>query len=622
MTKLRDLKQNPYWPVFRRYTGTLIVAILIFLSMSCGGGRTENADRHHVSGPRLDDLINSYGKKKSGPGELKEFLIETEKTLKIPDLVRNYTGLIAPADLKAASLSSDPVVLYRLLGVYTRLKHEQNMLETLATLVALPTAKAGERPQYKNPAIIQLGLELKKLAERFGLKYRNVDNRIFEITLAGQGGGEFGIYTHGDVVPANKKLWVLPGGRELNPYKMEIIEGKIYGRGTEDDKTSIVAALYAMREIKASGLPLKRSIRLIVETTEETGGEGFEYYKNRGNRPPEYNVVLDSSYPVVTAEKGYGVISVKFKKRQGQAAADTPVLEVLKVTGGLAVNQIPAESQIILKARTPEQAEGILRKIKSLAASYEKSGGGKFRLEVTGNMKERIILRFLGESAHSSQPEKGVNPTPRALEFLHQLREKSLVRENHYTDAAEYAVAFYGSGFYGKKLGISYEDEFMGPLTVALTYLREDTDRLEIAANTRIPRGRTAAQIKAKVGQALEKFSADYQQRTGFVPEIQIEQREPMYRAPDGAWIATLLNIFSEQTGREARPVSSSGTTTAQQLSRAVNFGPSMPGEKYMGHTALEFKRLRNFYLDVRMFTEMFLRISNLEKMESGNNPD
>ena len=47
----------------------------------------------------------------------------------------------------------------------------------------------------------------------------------------------------------------------------------LYGRGTIDDKGSIAAVLYAMKAVKESGLPLDRTIRLMIETTEETGGD-------------------------------------------------------------------------------------------------------------------------------------------------------------------------------------------------------------------------------------------------------------------------------------------------------------------------------------------------------------
>ena len=147
------------------------------------------------------------------------------------------------------------------------------------------------------------------MAKNFGLRYRNVDNRIFEVTLPGTGAEEFGILTHADVVPVIADEWVLPDGTKLDPFKVTRVGDLLYGRGTIDDKGSIAAALYAMKAVKESGLSLERSIRLMIETTEETGGDGMKYYMER-TKLPEYNVVLDSKYPAVVAEKGSGTLTV------------------------------------------------------------------------------------------------------------------------------------------------------------------------------------------------------------------------------------------------------------------------------------------------------------------------
>src|SRR5918995_4127769 len=45
-----------------------------------------------------------------------------------------------------------------------------------------------------------------------------------------------------------------------------------------------------------------------------TGGDGMKYYMER-TKLPEYNVVLDSKYPAVVAEKGTGALTVRFPMR-------------------------------------------------------------------------------------------------------------------------------------------------------------------------------------------------------------------------------------------------------------------------------------------------------------------
>eukprot|EP01041_Mallomonas_annulata_P039329 gene39329-62991_t len=144
-------------------------------------------------------------------------------------------------------------------------------------------------------------------ARDFGLQYRNVDNRIFEVKLPGSGPEEFGILTHADVVPVVADEWVLDDGTKLDPFKLTRVGGNLYGRGSIDDKGSIATVLFAMKAVKDSGLPLARTIRLMIETTEETGGDAMKYYRAK-TALPEYNIVLDSKYPAVVAEKGSGAL--------------------------------------------------------------------------------------------------------------------------------------------------------------------------------------------------------------------------------------------------------------------------------------------------------------------------
>ena len=63
--------------------------------------------------------------------------------------------------------------------------------------------------------------------------------------------------------------------------------------------------MYAMKVIKEEKLPLARTFKLLVDTTEETAGDAIPYYFER-NPVPQYNLALDGGYPVVIAEKARG----------------------------------------------------------------------------------------------------------------------------------------------------------------------------------------------------------------------------------------------------------------------------------------------------------------------------
>jgi acetylornithine deacetylase/succinyl-diaminopimelate desuccinylase-like protein len=164
----------------------------------------------------------------------------------------------------------------RLLGLYNRLHNQQAVISAIETMVAIPTVRFDKIPPHESRAIVEFGQLVEGMAKDFGLQYRNVDNRIFEVKLPGRGREEFGFLTHADVVPAVLEEWVLDDGTRLDPFKVTRVGDSLYGRGTIDDKGCIAAVLYAMKSVKESGLPLERTIRLMIETTEETGGDAMK----------------------------------------------------------------------------------------------------------------------------------------------------------------------------------------------------------------------------------------------------------------------------------------------------------------------------------------------------------
>ena len=153
-----------------------------------------------------------------------------------------------------------------------------------------------------------------------------MDNHIFEVTLPGVGKEEFGILTHGDVVPAVADEWVLDNGNRLDPFKMTKVGGYLYGRGTIDDKGSIAAALYAMKAVKESGVQLARTIRLMIETSEETSGEGMEYYRvaPRCRRTTSYWTVSIRPWWRKKARRPEGAVPGASRRRKLRPSSRSP----------------------------------------------------------------------------------------------------------------------------------------------------------------------------------------------------------------------------------------------------------------------------------------------------------
>ncbi|MCG8292672.1 dipeptidase [Pseudomonas entomophila] len=529
---------------------------------------------------------------------------------------KQFLGKLAGSDLAKADTLGDTLKLYlagkplsteqqdeinRLLGLYTRIKYGEAAKQTLRELVEIPTVRKEGVPQHENPEFLKIADKIKALAEGFGLQFRNVDNRVYEITL-GEGKEVIGIHAHADVVPVTPENWKLKDGTKLDPFKVTLVGDRMYGRGTEDDKNGIVVALYALKVAKDEKLPLARQFKLLVDTTEETTGDAIPYYFAR-NATPDYNLALDGGYPVVIAEKGYGTVMATFTKRAGTGKG----AEVVKLTGGLATNQIPGSSVATLIADKPADVAKALEKA---GAEYVKQHGGDFSIDAKAEGKQ-VLLTVTGVSAHSSEPESGVNPVARMLDFLNGVQKQVPLKHNHITDAARYAADNWGLDYLGNKLGVGFKDDFMGPLTTSLTFVGLDDKALKLAVNLRIPKGKSLETLKSEISDKLGDWARTSHTSVAFDYTLD----EPMYRNPEGEWVKALLAVASENLGMKHEFGTSAGATSVHDLPNGVQFGLAMPDVKYTGHNDNEFKTVEQFMLDLQVVSEMVARIGQMPKL-------
>ena len=500
----------------------------------------------------------------------------------------------------------DQFMLHRMLGLYTRVKYGQDAMDTLAQLVAIPTFNVEGLAQHENPEFIKMGKAIANIASNFNLAFRNIDNRVFEVSLKGQSNEVIALHAHADVVPVTPSLWVLDDGTKIEPFKLTRIGSRMYGRGTEDDKNGIVTVMYAMKVLQEENIPLLRNFHLLIDTTEETTSEAIPYYLSK-YPTPNYNIALDGGYPVVIAEKGFASIKALFPIR---VAEDNKFAnaEIVDITGGLAMNQIPAASVATILTSDDRK---LMQQLQQLGADFIASNGGNFSV-LTESIKEGVKLTLKGVSAHSSEPSSGVNPVSRMFMFIEYIQQRqSLFKFNHVTDAATYIASNWGLDFHGKKLGINFSDDFMGPLTSSVTQIKITDTNLQVGVNLRIPVGRPIEKLKAEVTERLGLW------KTKSAINVSFENSfgEPMYRNPDGHWVNALLDVATENLSMPREFGSSAGGTSVHDLPNGVQFGLAMPNEKYTGHNANEFKRVEQFLLDLQIITEMIARIGQMPEM-------
>lgn len=120
----------------------------------------------------------------------------------------------------------------------------------------------------------------------------------------GEGDAYLGILAHLDVVSAgDHSLW------NTSPYQLCEKDGMLYGRGVNDDKGPLIAAVYAAWLIKEQQLPLRYPIRIIAGGAEETTWNCMKHYFQT-HAQPIYGFSPDGNFPIVNGEKG--ILQVRF----------------------------------------------------------------------------------------------------------------------------------------------------------------------------------------------------------------------------------------------------------------------------------------------------------------------
>lgn len=176
--------------------------------------------------------------------------------------------------------------------------HADELLESLAALVRIPSVEGvpeEHAPFGREPA--RALHETLALCEKLGFRTGNMDDRVGWCEY-GEGEEMVAVLGHLDVVPAGD------GWTETEPFSGEIKNGRIYGRGTMDDKGPMVAAIYALAALKDAGFAPSKRIRLLFGTNEETGCGDMSWYVSHDGELPVYGFTPDGEYPIINGEKG------------------------------------------------------------------------------------------------------------------------------------------------------------------------------------------------------------------------------------------------------------------------------------------------------------------------------
>src|SRR4051812_6245164 len=211
--------------------------------------------------------------------------------------------MFASAPVLAAAPSPEAVKAAQ----YALATGQEELIASLARMVSFNTVADKDVPLERNPQHLGFKQYLKEESARLGLDFQ--DHGPVVVIGLGEGSERIGLITHGDVQPVDPSKW------KKSPFELDATSepGRLLGRGSEDDKSSIATAMMAMKAIRELKLPLRKRLELYVYLAEESDWEPLTKFL-KTHVPPQMNLTFDAEYPVVIAEKGWGAVRVGFDR--------------------------------------------------------------------------------------------------------------------------------------------------------------------------------------------------------------------------------------------------------------------------------------------------------------------
>lgn len=395
------------------------------------------------------------------------------------------------------------------------------------------------------------------LAEKLGFKTKNVDNYAGHAEI-GEGDEIVGILVHLDVVPEGE-------GWDYDPYGGEITDGKIFGRGTLDDKGPAIASLYAMKALVDSGVKLNKRVRLIFGLNEETGWKGINYYLAH-EKTPNLAFTPDSGFPACHGEKG--IMIFEATKTFEERLVDGGV-EVISIKGGNAANMVPDWAEAKIKETYD---------IAPFVQAYMTDKGGDLRFE----RKDGITTIYSkGISAHGSTPEDGRNAIAYLLDFINVLD----IELGDLASFIRYYETIIGLEYNGEHAGCAFEDEDSGKLTYNIGTIDLDSKGVKMVINVRYPITTPFEDVENGIIESFQPIGLQYRLT---------EHMKPIYFPKDHPLIETLMAVYREHTGDMSQPTTTGGGTYARAMDNAVAFGGVFPGDPELAHQKNEFITIEN----------------------------
>ena len=406
--------------------------------------------------------------------------------------------------------------------------------------------------------------EAVKIASEHGFMMENMENYAGEISFGPS--PELMLLAHLDVVSEGD-------GWTYQPYEMTAEGGRLYGRGTTDDKGAALACLYALKAVKELYGEPETGVRLVLGCGEETGSEDMEYYFSKREKL-EYTLSPDADYPIINLEKGRFAPEFTFEADGG---------DIIEINGGAVANIVPGKADVLIRGSLTKELYAVMDKISA-----------ETKAEFTAKEENGCVRIFCtGATAHAATPEKGNNANTAVIALLTDLPLNTSLKE-----PLEKLKAFVPHGdTKGKGIGVEMSDEISGALSFNFGILSFDGKTLRGGFDLRCPLCANETNVKEVIREKL--YSA------GFVFDGDPGMRKVHYVPADAPIIKEALKVYEEYTGRKGECLSTGGGTYVHGIEGGAAFGIEFGGTDYRIHGADEFAVTDELLLTAEMYAQI-----------------
>lgn len=456
--------------------------------------------------------------------------------------------------------------------------HKVEMIEDIKKLMCINSERgeALEGKPYGEGAAECLKVA-KEMIASYGFDTKNYDNYVITADLNDKE-KQLDILAHLDVVPAGDD-WTV-----TKPYEPLVVDGRIYGRGSSDDKGPAVAALYAMRAVKELDLPVNKNVRLILGSDEECGSSDIEHYYNIEKEAP-MTFSPDAEFPVINIEKGglQSGFEVQFKECE-------KLPRILKIKGGDKINVVPGKAYALVEGLNRNVIEEIAKEVSAVTKVV-------YDVEVEDENKKIVKINSKGVPCHASTPELGNNAITGLLQLLVKLPIEDSVG---FEKVKSINSLFDHNDYDGISLGVNMEDELSGKLTICLSIIDFDLTKFTGSFDCRAPLCATNENLRDVIKEKMDKANIKLNDNDVY---------EGHHVDGESDFVKTLLSCYETYSGRAGKAIAIGGGTYVHHLNNGVAFGcADLDLDNHM-HGADEFAEIDALVMSAKIFAEAIVRL-------------